>query len=155
MLEVTDRTRQRIWQEMFDSERYVQYYELLMNRWGKLDKGIRAGMLIGAALSVAVLTEAIPWGWVGLLAGGLLVLTVVASIWDWGAKSAVATAAATECFIVNGEYATLWTRIKDHAISDEDAQAKSDELLRRIALATAKTVGEQPEPEQEGTRHRI
>lgn len=130
--------RVRIWQEMWDVERFLHYYEALTNRWAVGARGVRASFVIGAALSIGALTEALPveFGYVAAIA--LLVGTVLDIVFEWGTRAALSHATSTECFVVRNEYMALWTKMEGGLIEDAEIDATSQQLLSRLTTATAR-----------------
>ena len=88
---VTDHTKDRIWEEMFDLQRYIQYYSMQSNRLSFLSKLLRVLLLVGAGLVAGSGFQALHPA-VG--AGGaviILALTVIDYVFDWGARAGAGT----------------------------------------------------------------
>ena len=133
---VSDHTKDLIWQDMLDVSRYMVYYEALTNQWALRHKVLRAGVFIGATLSIASIFEILPPP-AGLAAAlTLIVATVVDFVWDWGVKASLAHAVNIECHMVDKEYAALWAEIKTDNIGDREAQQRTKELMMRVMAVT-------------------
>ena len=135
---VTEHTKDRIWEEMWDVARYVQYYEMNTNRLSCWSKSVRFASLLGAAGAVSVaLNDAVPT-WIGVFGAiSLLVLTAVDLIWDWGTRAALSHAISLECCVIEKDYEILWSQVKTNSIGESESQAKVNQLAMRIIAATS------------------
>ena len=134
---VTDHTKDRIWEEMFDLQRYIQYYSMQSNRLSFLSKLLRVLLLVGAGLVAGSGFQALPPA-VG--AGGavfLLTLTVIDYVFDWGARAALAHAISLECCVIEKDYEDLWILVRTDRISETESQARINQLVMRVIAATA------------------
>lgn len=134
---VTEHTKDRLWEEMWDVARYVQYYELQTNRLGFWNRAVRFCILVGAALAVGAAFDILPeiYGMIGGL--GLLSLTAFDFIWDWGTRSALSHAINLECCVIEKDYEDLWTQVMTNRIGDVECQTKINHLAMRVIAATA------------------
>ena len=57
---VSEHTKDRIWEEMYDIARYIQYYTMQTNKLSFLSKGLRVLLLVGAALVAGSGFQALP-----------------------------------------------------------------------------------------------
>lgn len=134
---VTEHTKDRLWEEMWDVARYVQYYAMQTNRLARWNKVVRFCILVGAALAVGSTADLLPavYG----IAGGLtlLVLTAVDFIWDWGTKAALSHAISLECCVIEKDYESLWSQVKTEQIGDRACQEQINHLAMRVMAATA------------------
>ena len=134
---VTDHTKDRIWEEMFDLQRYIQYYSMHTNRLSLLSKSLRVALLVGAGLVAGSGFQALP-PFVG--AGGavlLLTLTVIDYVFDWGARAALAHAISLECCVIEKDYEDLWILVRTDRISEIESQARVNQLVMRVIAATS------------------
>ena len=134
---VSEHTKDRIWEEMYDIARYIQYYTMQTNKLSFLSKGLRVLLLVGAALVAGSGFQALPPA-VG--AGGavfLLTLTVIDYVFDWGARAALAHAISLECCVIEKDYEDLWTLVRTSQISETESQARVNQLVMRVIAATA------------------
>jgi hypothetical protein len=138
---VTEHTKDRLWEDMWDVARYVRYYEMQTHRLGLWNKGIRLLILVGGAMAVGSIVDPVP-AWVGVLGGLLLFsLTAVDLIWDWGTKAALSHAVSLECSIIEKDYEKVWSATRAEQISDADCQSTIDQLGMRIIATTAMLSG--------------
>ena len=134
---VSEYTKDRIWEEMYDIARYIQYYTMQTNRLSLLSKSLRIALLVGAGLVAGSGFQALPPG-VG--AGGavfLLTLTVIDYVFDWGARAALAHAISLECCVIEKDYEDLWTLVRTSQISETESQTRVNQLVMRVIAATA------------------
>ena len=73
---VTEHTKDRIWEEMWDVARYVHYYEMQTNRLSFRSKGIRFFSLLGAAAAVSVALNDVVPNWIGVFGAGFLLVSL-------------------------------------------------------------------------------
>lgn len=134
---VTEHTKDRLWEEMWDVARHVQYYEMQTNRLARWNKMVRFFILVGAALAVGSTTELLAreYG----IAGGLILLslTAVDLIWNWGTKAALSHAISLECCVIEKDYDSLWSLVKTEQIGDRECQEKINHLAMRVIAATS------------------
>ena len=134
---VTDHTKDRLWEEMWDIARHVQYYEMQTNRLALWNKIVRFSILVGAALAVGSTADLLP-AWVGMLGGLLLLsLTAVDLIWDWGTKAALSHAISLECCVIEKDYESLWSQVITEQVGDRDCQDRINHLAMRVIAATS------------------
>ena len=142
---VTEPMKDRIWEEMADVGRYVQYYEAVANSCLTRDRWMRIAIFVGSGVGIGALTGAIPEPvdlWFGLGAAlTLLAATAASFVFDWGVRGAYANAIHGECHLVSVEYIDLWTRIRAGKIEDDEADRKSKELVTRLAVVTMQLSG--------------
>lgn len=151
---VTEALRDRIWGEMADVGRYLQYYERLANQCLRRDRALRFVLFVGAGVGVGALSGTLPFAqWFGLgSAFALLVATAVSFVFDWGVRGAFASAIHGECHLVNIEYIALWTAIRSEQVSEHEADTKSRELLTRLAVVTTQLPGSDSKLNREAQR---
>ena len=137
MTPVTERTKDRIWEEMFDIARYIQYYEMKTNRLSFWNKVIRLLLLVGATSAVGAVFDVLPeyFGIGGALA--LLVLTAIDLIWDWGTKAALSHAINLECCVIEKDYEDLWLLVRTDRSDEIESQDRVNRLAMRVIAATA------------------
>ena len=134
---VTGRTKDYIWDAMFDVARYVQYYGMQMNRLSKANKALRAALLLGSALAVASAFDVLPM-WVGACGAlSILFLTIADFVWEPGTRAALSHAINLECYVIAQDYESLWIRVETGRIDEGEAQGRVKELNMRVAAATA------------------
>ena len=134
---VTEHTKDRLWGEMWDAARYVQYYEMQTNRLSRWSKIVRFFVLVGAALAVGSAFELLPrqFG----IGGGLLLLSLTAFdlIWDWGTKAALSHAINLECCVIEKDYDALYSLVQTGQIGEQECQARINQLAMRVIAAAA------------------
>ncbi len=135
---VSEHTKERIWQEMWDITRYIYYYEDQANSLATLTRAMRGALLVGAAGSVLpVVLDVVPaWGALfGAL--GILVVTVIDFVWDWGSRAALAHAIGLECRVIEKDYDDLWVKANIGQIGEEECQARVNQLCMRVIAASS------------------
>ena len=133
---VTDHIRNRVWQEMFDAERHVQYYEMLTNRL-TLWRSIRFLLVVGASLAVVSTVPAVPW-FIGLIGAVVLVIfTTIDLAWDFGTRAALSHAISLECAVISRDYDQLWSRIETEKASEHECHDQLGQLTMRVIAATS------------------
>ena len=135
---VTDQTRNAVWQELLDAVRLVRYYEALSDRYRRNHWAVRFVLLVAASSEIVALLALLPENMrqsVQLAAAGFIALTVAWDfVSDYARKAAVLHAISMECSAVEIELKSLWGEIE--SISDDEAQRRNTQLMRRISDAT-------------------
>lgn len=138
---VSEPTKDRLWEEMFDISRYVQYYDMQNSRLSAWDKIVKLNVLIGTAVAVASGFQAIhPLAGVG---GALfmVVWTAIDYVLAFGSRAALSHAISLECSVIEKEYEELWMLVSAGSIGEVESQAKIKQLSMRVLLATAQLSG--------------
>ena len=134
----TNQTRNAVWQELLDAARLVRYYEALSDRYRRNHWAVRLVLLLAASSEIVALLALLPENMrqsVQLVAGGFIALTVIWDfVSDYARKAAVLHAIGMECSAVEIELKSLWSEIG--SISDNEAQRRNTQLMRRISDAT-------------------
>ena len=134
--QVSDKTRDHLWEAMYDIARYTLYYELLANHFSKWNKAIRFGILVGAALAISSALNAPPlFGYMGAVA--LFFLTALDFVLDLGKKTALSHAASVECSVIEKDYENLWTQVNTDQISETECQVRINYFALRTIAATS------------------
>lgn len=135
--QVSSSTKDYLWEEMYDIARYTLYYELLTNRFSKINKLIRFGLLVGAALAIASSAIGVTpiFGYLGALA--LFFLTAADFIWDFGRRAALSHAASVECSVIEKDYEDLYIQVTTGRISETECQVRINQLALRTIAATS------------------
>ena len=135
--EISKLTRERVWREMFNAERYVQYYSMLTNRFTLRHRIVRFVLVVGASIAVVSTLPEVPWG-VGLLGAVVLVgVTTFDFIWDYGTRAALAHAISLECNVIQKDYERLWWSLERKRIEEQDCQEQLSQLTMRTIAAGA------------------
>ena len=137
---VTAHTKDRIWEEMYDIQRLIQYYEMQTNRFSSWNKGLRVLLLVGAALVAGSGFQALhPMvGFIGAVI--LLTFTVVDYVYNWGTKAALSHAISLESCVIEKDYEDLWILVRTDRISEAHSQARVNQLVMRVIAASAQLV---------------
>ena len=140
---VTDQTRNAIWQDLWDAERYSRYYSSLSDVYRRRHRLTRfatlASVLVEATLSVSYISTGVDGVWATMflaliVALGIAIVILVA--WDATsnyAEDAVALSwVSVDCAALNLEWADLWQDIESYAIDEQEARSRQRELTRRF-----------------------
>ena len=136
-MNVTEHTKDRLWQDMLDLARLTRYYELQTNKLTRRYRVVRLILLIGAGASLSLAVGNLPI-WIGI--GGaavLLVATAIEFIWDWGMQASLSHAINLECCVIEKDYESLWSRVNTGQIDDSDSLRELDHLNLRVIAAAA------------------
>lgn len=146
MAVVTDQTRNVIWQDLWDAERYVRYYGALADSYRIRHRNMRfallAALLIEATVFLPNISE--PLFTFLTVAGGIAIAGLAAwdAISDYAKNSALLAVASEDCASVNTQWGELWLDIESYAIDESQARARRRELLDRLnAIASRVDVG--------------
>ena len=138
MARVTDHTRESVWQDFTDAERYLRYYTGLADKYRTRHNLVRS-MLLGAILVEAVIVIPFmseipsPWGIVATVIVGLAIiaLTVFDATSNDAKNSAKLTVAGEDCALLHVEWRSLWSDIETDVIEEREARERQRALLDR------------------------
>ena len=142
MVAVTNQTRNAIWQDLWDAERYVRYYGALADSYRFRHRTMRfallAALLIEATVFLPKITD--PLFTLLTVAGGIAIAALAAwdAIADYAKNSAMLTVASEECASVNTQWGELWLDIESYAIDESVARARRLDLLERLNTIAAR-----------------
>ena len=126
--DVSELTRQVIWQDLWDAERYVRYYGSLAGRYRWLHRIMRglllASVLIEATL-VLPLSNPIATG-VGVIV--IVSLVVWEAISDYAKNAALLGSISADCVSLNRKWDELWLDIESYTITEGEARSRRREL---------------------------
>lgn len=135
---IGERTRNEVWQGLWDAHRMVRYYQAVHKgnqRWNRIT--MWALVFFGTS-ALATTLEDVPSAFqpvagVLLAAGSLWVLFA-----DYAAKAAVALSIAHQCEDLKVEWATLFAALDDPSgtMDEPQARVRLDDLKRRMKDAT-------------------
>ena len=146
---VTDQTRNAIWQDLWDAERYYRYYSALSDSYRRRHRLTRfatlASVLVEATISISYISADVA----GILATIFLTVIVmlgiaIAILVAWDATSNYAGDAvalswvSVDCASLNAEWADLWLDIESFAIDEEEARSRQRELIRKFNTIAAR-----------------
>ena len=142
MAAVTDQTRNAIWQDLWDAERYVRYYGSLADSYRIRHRTMRFTLLAALLIEATVLLPNIPDPLFTFLtvAGGIAIAGLAAwdAISDYAKNSAMLSVASEECALANTQWGELWLDIESYAIDESRARARRLELLDRLNTIAAR-----------------
>ena len=146
---VTDQTRNTIWQDLWDAERYFRYYSSLSDTYRHRHRLIRfatlAAVLVEAAVSVSYVSAGVEGGWAAALLAviigtGIFIAILVA--WDavsnYAEDAAALSWVSVDCATLNTLWADLWLDIESYAIEETEARARQRELIQRFNTVAAR-----------------
>ncbi len=139
MARVTDHTRESVWQDFTDAERYLRYYISLADKYRTRHNVVRS-LLLGAILVEAIIVIPFmseipsPWGVVATVIIGLAIiaLTVFDATSNDAKNSAKLTVASEDCAILHIDWRSLWLDIETDAVEEYEARKRQRELLDRM-----------------------
>ena len=136
MAVVTDRTRNTIWQDLWDAERYVRYYGALADSYRIRHRNMRFALLAALLIEATVFLPNIsdPVFTFLTVAGGIAIAGLAAwdAISDYAKNSALLAVASEDCALVNTQWGELWLDIESYAIDESQARARRRELLDKV-----------------------
>ena len=143
--QVTESTRERIYQDLWDAERYVRYYEALAGRYRLLHKLLR-GLLLTSVLVEATLI--LPFT-NSLITGAGVAVIVLLVVWeaisDYAKNAALLSSISADCSTLNNEWDELWLDADAYAVSEAEARSRRRQLIsefdsieRRIEMSPDK-----------------
>lgn len=138
--QVSDRTKDYLWEEMYDIARYTLYYELLTNQFSFRNRMLRFGLLVAAATTItsSATTVSPLVGYIGAVL--LFSLTAIDFIWDLGRRAALSHAASVECSVIEKDYEDLYIHVTTGRISETDCQVRINQLALRTVAATSQVI---------------
>ena len=141
LMQVSDRTKDYLWEEMYDIARHTLYHELLTNQYSNWNRMIRFGLLVGAATTItsSAISVSPLVGYIGAVL--LFSLTAIDFIWDLGRRAALSHAASVECSVIEKDYQDLYIHVTTGQISETDCQVRINQLALRTIAATSQIVG--------------
>ena len=135
---IAERTRNDVWQGLWDAHRMVRYYQAVHKRNQRSNRTTMWALVVFGTSALATILEEVPDVFqpvAGLLlaAGSLWVLFA-----DYAGKAAVALSIAHQCEELKIEWATLFARLDDsnNAMDEPQARRCLDDLKRRMKDAT-------------------
>lgn len=146
---VTDQTRNAIWQDIWDAERYSRHYGSLSDVYGHRHKmtrfAILASVLVEATISVSFVTIGVEGIWtaifLALIVGIGIVIAVLVS-WDavsnYAEDAAALSWVSVDCAYLNVQWADLWLDIESYAIDEHEARSRQRELLHRFNVVASR-----------------
>ena len=139
---VTDQTRNAIWQDLWDAERYSRYYSSLSDVYSRRHRLTRfatlASVLVEATISISFVSIGVEGVWATIFLAAIVVLGIVIGIlagWvvlaNYGEYAAALSWVSVDCAALNLEWTDLWLDIESYVIDDEEARSRRRELLHK------------------------
>ena len=146
---VTDQTRNAIWQDMWDAERYSRYYGSLSDSYRRRHKLMRfatlASVLVEATISVSYIGTGVSGMWATVflaLIVGLGIAITILVIWDatsnYAGDAVALSWVSLDCALLNAQWADLWLDIESFAIDEDEARSRQRELIRKFNTVAAR-----------------
>ena len=134
---ISDQTRGAIWQGLLDMARWSRYYDATAKRY-QLHRNVLRIILAFLGIATGVtLVDVIPTGFV--VAPGLAILAV--TIWDLvvdpGKTAAILNSVSKSMSELELEYRSLWDSVHAGRITEDEAIARSEDIMRRAATAVS------------------
>ena len=145
MAKVTDHTREGVWQDFTDAERYLRYYLSLADKYRMRHHVVRA-LLLGSVLAEAGIVAPLAIRYPGFLTAaavilvGLIViaLTVFDATSDDAKNAAKLSVASEDSQLIHTDWRSLWSDIETDQIDENEARRKQRELLDRTNVVSAR-----------------
>ena len=140
---VTDQTRNAVWQDLLDGERYVRYFGALADRYQTRHRFLRYGLLVSVIVEAAVLIPKMPDIVFTVLAVSLGIVIIGLAAWDavsdYGKNAAVLTLVTADCAMLKNEWEELWMDIETYAVDESRARERRRDLERRLNIVAERT----------------
>lgn len=146
---VTDHTRNAIWQDLWDAERYYRYYSSLSDSYRRRHRLTRfatlASVLVEATLSVSYISTGVAGFWATVILSLIVALGIaIAILVAWDATSNYAGDAvalswvSVDCMSLNAQWTDLWLDIESFEIDEGEARSRQRELIRKFNTIAAR-----------------
>ena len=140
--QVSDVTRQRAFEQMWDIERYIRYYGTLSFRNQRKHNWLRLGLIIFATGgSFVAFFESLLW-LTPIIIGAM---TAAYSLWDYMAayqmKSQAASTIERELNELSVQYRSLWNAIETYDIPESNVRDQLSELHAKEIQITSRAQG--------------
>ena len=140
---VTDQTRNAIWQDLWDAERYFRYYSSLSDLYRRRHRLTRfatlASVLVEATISVSYISTGVAGVWATIFLALIVALGIVIAIlvaWDatsnYAGDAVALSWVSVDCALLNAQWADLWLDIESYAIDEHEARSRQRELLYKF-----------------------
>ena len=136
MTGVKDYTREVIWKDFTDAERYLRYYMGLTSKYRRKHRDIRMSLLTlaltEAVIAAPLLTNLPTVYGVGILVimgVAILVLTMFDALLNYGETAARLAIISEALAVINTDWRSLWVDIETYVIEETDARARQRTLL--------------------------
>ena len=127
--EVTELTRQRIWHDLWDSERYVRYYGSLAGRYRLLHRILRGFLLASVLIEATLILPLSNLIFTGIGVAVIVLLVVWEAISDYAKNAALLGSISADCSTLNNEWDELWLDIESYAVSEGEARSRRRTLI--------------------------
>ena len=150
---VTDYTRNQIWQELWDSERFVLYFSDLADAYRRRHQIMRLAIIFAVFIEatvtvifaslIASLGVAGIWINIFVVLITLLGITIAAlgagaAISDYTENATILGWVSDDCKSLNTQWGELWQDIETFAIGEHQARDRRRELLKGFDAITAR-----------------
>ena len=140
---VTDQTRNAVWQNLLDAERYVRYFGALADRYQTRHRLLRYALLVSVIVEATVFIPNIPDGLFIMLTASLGIVIIGLAAWDavsdYGKNAAFLTLVAADCALLKNEWNELWMDIETYAVDESQARDRRRELDSRLRVVAERT----------------
>ena len=128
-------TRAAIWNGLLDATRYHRYFDLLSQRYEKMEKVHRGIMAVFGIGALGSFFDFMPvWG-LPTIGFVIFVLTIWNLVDNPAKKAALANLAVGRITILENEQRHLWERVQQGAIEDVEALSLNGGIQREIEIA--------------------
>ncbi len=140
--QVTESTRQRIYRDLWNAERYARYYEALAGKY-RLRHRLLRGLLLTSVLVEAALIQRFTDPLIVVAGVAVIVLLVVwEAISDYAKNAALLSSISADCLTLSYEWDELWLDVESYAVSEAEARSRRrrlisefDSIERRIEMS--------------------
>lgn len=143
MTTVTDQTRNAVWQNLLDAERYVRYFGALADRFQTRHRLLRYTLLVSVIVEATVFIPNMPDILFIVLTAALGIVIIGLAAWDavsdYGKNAAVLTLVTADCALLKNEWDELWMDIETFAVDEPQARDRRRGLERRLSVVAERT----------------
>ena len=133
---ISHATRNDVWQQLLDAQRFVQYYQVMAGKHEKWLLAIRFVLLLAGTGSIASVVDIVP----PVVQAFFGVVVAAAVAWEFVAnyarKAAVLHAICLECCAIENELRELWTDVQLENMDEQDIRQTNRRLGARLREAT-------------------
>ena len=142
MAVVTDQTRNVIWQDLWDAERYVRYYGALADSYRVRHRNMRFALPAAILVEVIVFLSNVSGILFATFTVAMVILIATLAFWDamsnYARKSAALDLATKDCQMMNTQWCELWMDIETCVIDESEARTRRWELMKRLQSIAAR-----------------
>ena len=138
---VTEHTRKKVWQQVYDSAHLVRYYEDLLSSYRVKSKFVRLVLLVSAFGSIVTLLEQLPV-FIQLVFNALIAIAVGCEfVFKYSDKAAILSTISTDCKSLDDKWNQLWSDVYTTDANDREILYRFDDLAQQKREITSRSNG--------------